>query len=241
MRLFIFNSFSWNNPCGHIIYLWLVIRLYPNVEPSKVLMAIINLWFKSPSWSLLLLESAKFTFDMTSLSQQDSSWKDPARVEFTFTRRFSHASEAAFTMCRNPNKVISRGNSPQPTFHFTRPAWLCNLSRLILKKGGFTPVLANNKIGIFTLKRAFLGESQRPVGRLSDQISSFRLEKHWEFLTYLQLTNMLHYRIHGFLCSLLERAAMKTKDFANIWKAAFANIWKIFCPPPLLLNYGFHD
>ena len=52
----------------------------------------------------------------------------------------------------------------------------CNLSRLILKKGGFTPVLANHKKGIFPLKRAFLGESQRPVRRRSNQISSLRLE-----------------------------------------------------------------
>ena len=54
----------------------------------------------------------------------------------------------------------------------------CNLNRLILKKGGFTPVLANHKKGIFPLKRAFLGESQRQVRRLSNQISSFRLETH---------------------------------------------------------------
>ena len=33
---------------------------------------------------------------------------------------------------------------------------------------------------------------------------------------------MLHYRIHGFLRFLFERVAMKTKDFANIWKAALA-------------------
>ena len=54
----------------------------------------------------------------------------------------------------------------------------CNLSQLILKKGGFTQVLANRKKRIFTLKRAFLGESQRPVRRHSNQILSFRLETH---------------------------------------------------------------
>ena len=54
----------------------------------------------------------------------------------------------------------------------------CNLSQLILKNGGFKPVLANHKKRHFSLKRAFLGESQRPVGRLSDQISSLRLETH---------------------------------------------------------------
>ena len=33
---------------------------------------------------------------------------------------------------------------------------------------------------------------------------------------------MLHYRIYGFLRFSFERAGMKTKDFANIWKAALA-------------------
>ena len=54
----------------------------------------------------------------------------------------------------------------------------CNLSRLVPKKSGFKSLLANHKKEIFPLKRAFLGESQRPVRRLSNQISSFRLETH---------------------------------------------------------------
>ena len=33
---------------------------------------------------------------------------------------------------------------------------------------------------------------------------------------------MLHYSIHGFLRVLFERAAMDTKDLANIWKTALA-------------------
>ena len=189
-------------------------------------MAVINFVFKSPNWSLLLLGSAKFTFDMTSLSQQGSCWKDPARVEFTFTRGFGHVLEVAFTICGNPNKFISTGNSPQPAFRITWPAWryffFFNLSGLILKRGGFTPTLANHKKGIFPLKRAFLSESQRLVRRLSNQISSFRLETHYSFLTCVQLIYMLRYRIQGFLFLLFERAAMKAKDFANIWKAALA-------------------
>ena len=51
-----------------------------------------------------------------------------------------------------------------------------NLSRLVLKKGGFTPMLDNHKRGILPLKRAFLGESQRVVRWLSNQTSSFRME-----------------------------------------------------------------
>ena len=97
-----------------------------------------------------------------------------------------------------------------------------------MEKGGSTPVMTNHKKGIFPLKRAFLGESQRPVRWLSNQISSFRLETHQLFLTYVQLTVMLHHRIHGFLQTELLvrnslqreafrlRAAMKTQHFANI-------------------------
>ena len=59
-------------------------------------------------------------------------------------------------------------------------------------------------------------------------MSSFRLETHLIFLTYVQLTYMLHYRILDFLCTELLirnsfqaevfhlRAAIKTQHFANI-------------------------
>ena len=110
-----------------------------------------------------------------------------------------------FFMCGNPNGVkfkrkLTAINSPfylaRMTFRFTWPAWLhdfCNLTRLILEKGGYTPVLVNHKKEIFRLKRAFLGKSQRPVRRLSNQTSSFRLETHQLFLTYVQSAVMLHY------------------------------------------------
>ena len=102
------------------------------------------------------------------------------------------------------------------------------MSRLILEKGGSIPVLANHKKIILPLKRAFLGESQRPVRRLSNQILSFRLETHQLFLTYVQLAAILHYRVHGSLhMELLVRnlfqreafrlrAAMKTQRLVNI-------------------------
>ena len=50
------------------------------------------------------------------------------------------------------------------------------MSQLILEKGGSTPVLPNHKKGILPLKRTFMGESQRLVRTLSNQISSLRLE-----------------------------------------------------------------
>ena len=88
----------------------------------------------------------------------------------------------------------------------------CNLSRLILEKGGFTPVFANYKNGIFLLKRAFLGKRQQPVGRwLSNQMSSLRFQAFIFFLfTYVQLTFMLHYRIHSFL--LRELSVQKARS-----------------------------
>ena len=98
------------------------------------------------------------------------------------------------------------------------------------------------------LKRAFLGESQRPVRRLSNQISCFRLETHYSFLAYVQLTFVLHYRIHGSLLTELtvwkafqssvfsseyhERAAMKTQYFAGKVKGKYLKGgFSSFCYP----------
>ena len=117
---------------------------------------------------------------VTPFSLQVPRWKDHLRVEFTFTRGFGHVSEAAFTICGNPTKVFSTDISPHDNFPFYLASMtsiiFVNLSRLILKKGGFIPVLANHKKGIFLFKKAFLGEIQRPERQLSNQISSFRLE-----------------------------------------------------------------
>ena len=109
------------------------------------------------------------------------------------------------------------------------------MNRLILKIGGFTPVLANHKKWIFPLKRAFLDERQWPVRRLSNQISSFRLETRLSLLTYGLLTFMLHYKIHGFLLKELSvrqtfqsyifhlrEQQWKTQHFASVWKAVLA-------------------
>ena len=98
-----------------------------------------------------------------------------------------------------------------------------------MEKGGSTPVFATQK-KFFPLKRTLLGESQRPVKRLSNQISCLRLETHlfFSFLTYVKLTVMLHHTTHDFLGmeSLVRnsfqsevfhlRAAMKTQRFSNI-------------------------
>ena len=45
-----------------------------------------------------------------------------------------------------------------------------------MEKCGSTPMLANHKKRTFQLKRSFLGERQRLVRRLSNQISRFSLE-----------------------------------------------------------------
>ena len=78
------------------------------------------------------------------------------------------------------------------------------------------------------MKTVSLGEAQQLVRRLSNQIRSFRVETHEMFLTYVQLTFMLHYRIHVFLRTELLagnsfqgkvfylRVAMKTQPFNNI-------------------------
>ena len=74
-------------------------------------------------------------------------------------------------------------------------------------------MLVNYKKAIFLLKRAFLGEIQRPVRRVSSQISSLRLETHIFFLTFVQLTFMLHYRIYGFSLTKL-----------SVWKAGASKL-----------------
>ena len=108
----------------------------------------------------------------------------------------------------------------------------CNLSRLILKIGDFTPVSANHKKGIFPLKIAFLGESQRPVKRISNQTSSFKLETYeiffdlthnWHLCYTIHIENSRLFT-HGIIISnsLILTAATKTQRFANIWKATLA-------------------
>ena len=105
------------------------------------------------------------------------------------------------------------------------------MSRLILKKGGPTPVLASHKKRIFRLKRAFLCRSQRPVRRLSRQISSFRSETYFFFfLTNVHLTVMLHYRIQGFLrTELLVRNSFQSEVFhlrERQWKHRVSRIFE---------------
>ena len=97
-------------------------------------------------------------------------------MKLTFTHGFVHISEATFTTCGNSNKVVSRYNSPQFISVLLDQHDFCNFSQQILKKDSFTAVLVNQKKKvIFPLKTALLGESQRLVRWLSNQISSFRL------------------------------------------------------------------
>ena len=144
-------------------------------------MAVINFLFKSPSWSLQLLESAKRTFDMTSLSQQGTCWKGPLKRTWNSLSRVDLAmfqkrlSLIVGILTKLFQQVTHRNQLPVLLGqHDFINFW--NLSRLILKKGGFIPVLADHKKGIFLLKRAFLCESQRPLRRPSNQFSSFRLK-----------------------------------------------------------------
>ena len=139
------------------------------------MVVVINFWFKSPSWSLLLPESKKFTFDMTFLSHSRALIEKTPQVWNSLLRVDLAIFQTRFSLClailtklfqevthRNQLSVLLG----QHVFNN-----FCNLNRLILRKGGFTP-------GSFPLKRAFLGESQRSVRRLFNQISSFRLETH---------------------------------------------------------------
>ena len=96
-------------------------------------------------------------------------------MEFAFPHGFGHVSESDFFMHGNPNGVKFKRKLTTINFSF-QLASITSIIFVILKKGGSTPVLANHKKGILRLKRAFLGESQRPVSWLSNQILSLRLE-----------------------------------------------------------------
>ena len=133
---------------------------------------------------MLLLESAKFTCSITSISQQSSCWNDRAKLEVTFTHEFGHVSEAVFTMCEYPNKVFF--NRWLTTVNFPFYLASMNLTILVILTGNFQKKVTSHQCWQttrrnFSIKRAFFGESQQWVTRLSNQISSFRLEIHQIF------------------------------------------------------------
>ena len=128
-------------------------------------------------------------------------------VESLFHVDLALLQSRPFFMCGNPKGVKFKRKLTAIDFSFH----LASISWSILEKGGSTPVLASHKKGILPLKRAFLGESQRLVRRLSNQISSFSLKHLHFFFTYVQLTATLHYRIHGLLrTELLVRNAFQS-------------------------------
>ena len=51
----------------------------------------------------------------------------------------------------------------------------------------------------FSIEKSIPRSNQQAVRRLSNQVSSFSIQTHESFLTCMQLTFMLHYRIHVFL------------------------------------------
>ena len=100
------------------------------------------------------------------------------------------------------------------------------------------------KKGIFRSKKAFLGESQWPVRRLSNQISSFRLETR-QIFCFMCTNILLYYRIHGFLLTeLTVRKAFQSYVFSlESWDSSNENTafpsylkggFSLFCPLPCL-------
>ena len=74
-------------------------------------------------------------------------------------------------------------------------------------------MLANHKKGIFLLKRAFVGERQRPVSRPNFKI---KVGDTLIIFTYVQFTFMLHYRTHGVLVENyhFRRQALQSYTFS---------------------------
>ena len=96
----------------------------------------------------------------------------------------------SFFMCGNPNWV--KLNRKLTAINF--PFHLASMNSIIfvIWVGWFWKCVGQTrKKWIFSLKRTFLGERQRLVRRLSNQMLSLRLKRHtffFLFLTYVQLT-----------------------------------------------------
>ena len=168
--------------------------------------------FLPVDWFWSLLESTKLTLNFASISypfltvSAKPSLKSQRRGRFDFHWNKTHewenvmawtnqvGSELVFTMCGNPSNY----------FGFWKEG------RVILKKGGFKPALANHTKENFGLSRAFLSQIQRLVRRLVNQISSYTMRTHQSFLIYEQVTFMLYYRIH-------ERQISKASKLLGFW------------------------
>ena len=135
------------------------------------------------------MESAKFMFSMTSISQQkralvEKSNEKSLRMNLTMFQMRPSLCVAILTKLFQQitdHNWLSVSSAQHGFNNF------CNLSQLIFEKGDFTPVLAKRKKGIFLFKRAFLGGSPQSVRRLSNQISSLRLETHFFYLCAINI------------------------------------------------------
>ena len=93
-----------------------------------------------------------------------------------------------FTVCGNPNRIDCKRLFKPINFLFH----LFNKNVILYRKN---PVFAN--VGRpqkknFPFKIWFLGESQREIGRLSNEILNFRMGTYHSFLIYWELTSKLH-------------------------------------------------
>ena len=124
---------------------------------------------------------------------------------FAFTLDLAVLQRWSFAIWGNANGVKFKGLIISVNF----PFHLVSMTLKILQFGStnfekrwlYTNV-GQRKKEIFPLKRA-LDETERRIRWLSNHILSFRLKTQSRFLTYVHLTFMLHYRIHGFLLTEL--------------------------------------
>ena len=178
MLLVIFNNFRWNKRSVKIKSTWwIVIILFLNVEPSKC-------WWRLQASDLSLQvdpcyywrsQNSRLAWRCCLSKALVERWNSLLRVNLPMFQRWISLCVAILT---NLLQQVTHRNQLSVLLGQHDFNKFYNLNRLILKKGGFTPVLANNKKGIFQWKRALLVESQRPVRRISNQVLSFRLETH---------------------------------------------------------------
>ena len=102
------------------------------------------------------------------------------------------SQKLSLALCDHRNKTDLTNNSDQLVFRFFSQHDFKQFQQFEpanFGKGGLTPMLDNQKKIILLMELPYLGENQRVVRRLFDQMSCFRMETYLRVLSYVQLQN----------------------------------------------------
>ena len=137
----------------------LVISLFPNLERSKVLMAVINFWFKCASWSLLLVWNSHLTWrpclSRALIEKTPQEWNSLLPLDLTMFQRWLLLCVAILTKLiqqithHNQLSVLLGQHDFNNNFY--------NLNRLIFQKRWLYTSVSRQQKEIFPLKKNILG------------------------------------------------------------------------------------